>query len=80
LHATRSLSPAPRNFSRRVEAPALIARAALSPVLPPAQAERLRASIRGAELVEIPGAYRHLTLDQPQAFVEALEGFLAPLR
>ncbi len=61
----------------RIQAPTLIARAELSPVLPAPQAERLRASIRGAELVEIPGAYHHLTLDQPAAFVEALERFLA---
>jgi pimeloyl-ACP methyl ester carboxylesterase len=61
----------------RIQAPTLIARAALSPVLPPAQAERLHAAIRGSELVEIPNAYHHLTLDQPASFVEALTGFLA---
>jgi pimeloyl-ACP methyl ester carboxylesterase len=63
----------------RIEAPTLITRAALSPVLPAAQAARLRASIRRAELVEIPEAYHHLTLDQPAAFVEALERFLAAI-
>jgi pimeloyl-ACP methyl ester carboxylesterase len=60
----------------RIEAPTLIARAALSPVLTLAQAERLRRSIRRAVLVEIPGAYHHLTLDQPSAFAEALERFV----
>jgi pimeloyl-ACP methyl ester carboxylesterase len=63
----------------RIAAPTLIARAALSPVLPAAQAARLRVSIRRAELVEIPEAYHHLTLDQPVAFVEVLERFLAAL-
>jgi len=61
----------------RIAAPTLIARAALSPVLPPEHAARLRASIRRSELVEIPNAYHHLTLDQPAAFAQALEGFLA---
>jgi pimeloyl-ACP methyl ester carboxylesterase len=63
----------------RIQAPTLITRSALSPTLPAEQAERLRASIRGAELVEIPGAYHHLTLDQPAAFAEVLARFLARL-
>lgn len=63
----------------RIQAPTLIARAELSPVLPVDQADRLRASIRGAELVEIPGAYHHLTLDQPAIFVEVLGRFLERL-
>ena len=49
----------------RIQAPTLIARAALSPGL--ARASRPRGcgtSIRRAELVEIPGAYHHLTLDR----------------
>jgi pimeloyl-ACP methyl ester carboxylesterase len=63
----------------RIQAPTLIARAALSPVLPAAHAERLRALIPGAELVEIPDAYHHLTLDQPAAFADVLATFLARL-
>jgi pimeloyl-ACP methyl ester carboxylesterase len=63
----------------RIEAPTLIARAALSPVLPAEHAARLHGLIRGSELVEIPQAYHHVTLDQPAAFVEALERFLARL-
>jgi len=39
-------------------------------------AERLRAAIPGATLVEIPGAYHHLVLDRPAAFVHALDAFL----
>jgi pimeloyl-ACP methyl ester carboxylesterase len=60
----------------RIQAPTLIARAELSPVLPPAHAERLRDAIRGAVLVEIAGSYHHVTLDQPAAFAAALERFL----
>jgi pimeloyl-ACP methyl ester carboxylesterase len=61
----------------RIKAPTLIARAEHSPVLPREQAARLASSIADASLVEIPGAYHHLTLDRPQAFVDALQGFLA---
>ncbi len=63
----------------RIAAPTLIARAGLSPVLPPGQATRLATSIARATLVEIPGAYHHLTLDRPQAFAKVLEEFLATL-
>ena len=64
----------------RVRAPALIVRAELSPVLPPPQAEQLIAGLPQAELVEIPGAYHHVTLDAPEAVVKALEPFLAAAR
>jgi pimeloyl-ACP methyl ester carboxylesterase len=63
----------------KIAAPTLIARAALSPVLPAEMAERLQASIPHASLVTIPEAYHHLTLDNPAAFTAALSGFLAGL-
>lgn len=63
----------------RIKAPTLIVRASLSPILPPDQAARLRDGIRGAELVEIAGAYHHLTLDRPEAFAAELGRFLARL-
>ena len=63
----------------RIKAPTLIVRAEWSPGLAGGIAERLRAAIPNARLVEIPGAYHHLTLDQPQRFVDALEGFLPTL-
>jgi pimeloyl-ACP methyl ester carboxylesterase len=61
----------------RVAAPTLIVRGELSPVLPRDLAERLRATIPTATLVEIPGAYHHLVLDEPAAFVRALDAFVA---
>jgi pimeloyl-ACP methyl ester carboxylesterase len=61
----------------RITAPTLIARAELSPNLPPETAERLRRTIKDARVVEIAGAYHHLTLDQPARFVAALTEFLA---
>jgi len=62
----------------RITAPALIVRGELSPILPPDMAARLRDGIAGAELVEIPGAYHHLTLDAPGPFSEALAAFVRP--
>ena len=63
----------------RITAPTLVARAALSPILPAEMAERLQASIPRASLVTIPEAYHHLTLDNPAAFTAALSAFLTSL-
>jgi pimeloyl-ACP methyl ester carboxylesterase len=63
----------------RIESPTLIVRAELSPVLPRDMAERLRAAVHRSTLVEIPGAYHHLTLDRPELFTAALDAFLRDL-
>jgi esterase len=60
----------------RITAPTLIARGELSPVLPRDMADKLRAAIRGASLVEIPASYHHLVLDNPAGFVQELDRFL----
>lgn len=60
----------------RITAPTLIVRAALSPVLTADMVERMRASIPDVRVVEVPDAYHHVTLDQPERFVRAVEGFL----
>jgi len=60
-----------------ITAPTLIVRAALSPVLTGDMAARMRAAIPDVRLVEVPDAYHHVTLDQPDRFVRAVEGFLA---
>jgi pimeloyl-ACP methyl ester carboxylesterase len=60
----------------RVSAPALVVRGELSPILPADMAEQLGAAIPRAEVVEIAGAYHHLTLDAPAAFAAVLEPFL----
>jgi pimeloyl-ACP methyl ester carboxylesterase len=60
----------------RITAPTLIARGELSPVLPRDMADKLRAAIRGATLVEIPASYHHLVLDNPPAFVRELDKFV----
>lgn len=41
-------------------------------------AEALAAGIAGAELREVPGAGHHVNVEQPQALVEILRGFLDP--
>ncbi len=63
----------------RISAPTLVVRGELSPILTRPMAERLRAEISGARLVEIPGAYHHLVLDRPEAFVHEVRGFLDDL-
>jgi pimeloyl-ACP methyl ester carboxylesterase len=63
----------------RITAPTLVVRGELSPILTRPMAERLRAEISGARFVEIPGAYHHLVLDRPEAFVAEVRGFLDDL-
>jgi pimeloyl-ACP methyl ester carboxylesterase len=60
----------------RIGASTLVVRAEHSPVLPADMAARMGQEIPRAEVVEIPGAYHHLTLDAPEAFSAALDGFL----
>ena len=63
-------------FLRRITAPTLIVRGEHSPVLPLEMAQRMLETLRDAELVEIPGAYHHVTLDAPETFGAVLETFL----
>jgi pimeloyl-ACP methyl ester carboxylesterase len=63
----------------RITAPTLIVRGELSPVMPREMGERMRSTIPDARLVEVPGAYHHLVLDAPEAFVRVLAHFLASL-
>ena len=60
----------------RIIAPALVVRGERSPILPRPMAERLVTELAAARLVEIPGAYHHLVLDQPAAFAAELSRFL----
>jgi pimeloyl-ACP methyl ester carboxylesterase len=60
----------------RITAPALVFRGERSPILPRPMAERLRAELPAARLVEIPGAFHHLVLDRPDVFTRELRGFL----
>ncbi len=60
----------------KVTAPTLVVRGEHSPVLRREMAERMLAALPRASLVEIPGAFHHLVLDAPDAFVRALDDFL----
>lgn len=60
----------------RITAPTLVVRGEHSPVLPRDMAGRMLAALPHASLVEIPGAYHHLVLDAPAAFIRALDDFL----
>ena len=60
----------------RIVAPTLVVRGERSPILPRPMAERLVAELATARLVEIPGAYHHVVLDQPEAFSRELRRFL----
>jgi pimeloyl-ACP methyl ester carboxylesterase len=64
----------------QITAPTLVVRGELSPVLPRDLAEQVLAKVPQATLVEIPGAYHHLVLDAPEAFVRELDAFLGGLR
>jgi esterase len=60
----------------RITAPTLVIRGERSPILPRPMAKRLVAGLAAARLVEIPNAYHHLVLDQPEAFAAELSRFL----
>ena len=60
----------------RITAPTLLLRAALSPVLTADMAATMLKLIPDVRFVEVPNAYHHVTLDQPEAFVERVRDFL----
>ena len=60
----------------RIQAPTLVVRAELSSVLTAEMGERMLRLIPSASLAVVPGAYHHLTLDAPEAFVAVLTPFL----
>lgn len=59
-----------------ITAPTLLLRGEGSPIMTRDMAERMLATIPHASYVEIPGAWHHLTLDQPAAAVRAIDEFL----
>jgi pimeloyl-ACP methyl ester carboxylesterase len=60
----------------QITCPTLIVRGEFSPIMPVEMARAIQEKIPGAQLADIPGAYHHLMLDQPEAFVSLLEQFL----
>jgi pimeloyl-ACP methyl ester carboxylesterase len=60
----------------RITAPTLVIVGEEDTVTVPAKAERIAAAIAGAKLVRIPRAGHIVTLEQPQAVTQAIDGFL----
>ncbi|HTY80599.1 MAG TPA: alpha/beta hydrolase [Candidatus Bathyarchaeia archaeon] len=60
----------------RIQAPTLLVRGELSPILPMEMGERMLALIPKARLVTMPGVYHHLVLDAPEAFAGILDDFV----
>jgi pimeloyl-ACP methyl ester carboxylesterase len=60
----------------RIQAPTLVARGELSPALTAEITDRMLRTIPRASVAVVPGAYHHVTLDAPDAFVAALGPFL----
>jgi 3-oxoadipate enol-lactonase len=56
--------------------PTLVLAGSLDATTPPALARQLAAGIAGAEFVEIPGCGHCPQIEQPEAFVAAVNGFL----
>jgi pimeloyl-ACP methyl ester carboxylesterase len=61
----------------RITAPTLVVRGEHSRILPVPMARDIAKRVARVRLVEVAGAYHHLTLDAPQPFAEALDAFLA---
>jgi pimeloyl-ACP methyl ester carboxylesterase len=61
---------------QNIACPTLIVRGALSPILTRQTSLAILEKIPGARLAEIPAAYHHFMLDQPEEFVLVLEKFL----
>ncbi|HEY2107271.1 MAG TPA: alpha/beta hydrolase [Candidatus Binataceae bacterium] len=65
---------------RKIAAPTLILRGAQSTLLSPRRARSLRRKIKGSVLREIPRAYHHVPLDNPDGTAAAILDFTRALR
>ena len=64
---------------QRIQTPTLVIAGALDAGTPPVMAERIAARIPGAALTVLPEASHLSVLEQPQAFMACLDGWLARL-
>jgi 3-oxoadipate enol-lactonase len=62
-----------------ISCPALVVVGEQDGLTPPAEAEKLRAGIKGAKLVKIPGAGHLANIEAPEPFTKALSDFFATL-
>jgi len=65
---------------RRVKVPTLILRGAQSTLLSPGRGRKLNRQIKGSILKEIPRAYHHVPLDNPDGTAAAIVEFIRALR
>jgi len=63
----------------RIEAPTLLVRGELSPIMPKEMVERMLEAMPRAKVVAMSGVYHHLVLDAPEAFAHILDDFLREL-
>jgi pimeloyl-ACP methyl ester carboxylesterase len=73
----RFYDPQLAKWLHRVELPALIVWGAEDRIFPPAQAQAFAAAIAGSRVVVVPGAGHLPHIEAPQAFADAVNGFLA---
>jgi pimeloyl-ACP methyl ester carboxylesterase len=69
--------PDPWAFLPRVACPVLVVRGESSTVMSREAAERVAGSVPNGTVVELPGAYHHLIVDDPAGFVARVEEWLA---
>jgi pimeloyl-ACP methyl ester carboxylesterase len=72
-----SLPPRPRPDLARIRCPVLVVRGSDSPMLTEQGADALVEELSDGHSVVVEGAGHHVHLDQPQAFLDALQPFLA---
>jgi pimeloyl-ACP methyl ester carboxylesterase len=60
----------------QIRNPTLVMAGALDQTTPPALARQLADGIRGAQFLEIPGCGHCPQIENPRAFVDAVNGFL----
>jgi pimeloyl-ACP methyl ester carboxylesterase len=65
---------------RRIAVPTLFLRGAQSTLVSPGRARRLRRQVKGSILKEIPRAYHHVPLDNPEATAAAMIDFVRSRR
>lgn len=78
VHGVIDRAPIAPELSR-IAAPTLIIVGEDDAATPPAQSERMAASIAGARLVRIPGAGHSSTVEDPRAVTSAIDSFLRAL-
>jgi len=69
--------PDPWPFLPRVACPMLVARGESSPVMTREAAERVAGAVPRATVVELPGTFHHLIVDDPAGFVARVDAWLA---